>query len=93
MNTKLLIKVRKAVNKHDPISIHFGAGINDDEYDPEIKDIIAASKKCQTIDELTEAIYAIFKEWFGAEVVGKREKYVSLAKELFVLFQNHPERR
>lgn len=83
MNQKLLNEMRKIVNKHDPIGIYFNKNVNFDEYDLEIIDIHNIFRKCKDVDAFTVEVYRIFKHLFSADVVGNKNKYTCLSKELF----------
>lgn len=83
MKYKNLFSLVKAiVNKNDPIGL-LEQGSPADEYDTEIKSIVAAATKCKTVQELQEEIYSIFKDSFGDETVGSKNLYLAIAKDIF----------
>ncbi|MBI1972776.1 hypothetical protein HYS50_02105 [Candidatus Woesearchaeota archaeon] len=86
MDLPLKNKLRKILNKHDPIGIYFGMRENFDEYDPEIEDIYRLSKQCKNLDTFVDGVHKIFIRWFGPETAKGKEEYIGLSKELFSFF-------
>lgn len=80
----LFIKVRKIVNKHDPIHL-IGIGCPKDEYDGEVRMILESFKKASNAEEFHDIIHKIFVKQFFKEIAGPKEEYQKLASELYKL--------
>lgn len=87
MKARLLNKMRKIVNKYDPVGIYYSTEAFD-EYDPEIREIYIKFKKSKTLKEFTKEVHNVFVKWFFLSIAGKREKYIDLSKDLFRLLKN-----
>jgi hypothetical protein len=80
---KTKFKLRKIINKYDPICIYFGKKSNPDEYDPEIEKILATFSKNDTFENFTDKVYDIFTEMFGSDIIDHKSKYIKLSKEIY----------
>lgn len=56
--------VKKIIDEWDPIGL-MDPDWYEDEYDPEIKDIVALLPEVKSIDELALCIRQVFIKWFG----------------------------
>jgi len=82
-NTKSIIEVvRKEINQEDPIRL-ISTGAPNDEYDPEVKEIVKKISKAGSVEKLQNLVYKTFVEFFGAEIAGPRYKYKKLASNIF----------
>lgn len=81
---KILSKIRKILNKYDPIGIIL-EDENLDEYDPEIHEIIALMKNNTYLENFPEEIFKIFIKYFDLETAGNKEKYTPIAQEILKL--------
>jgi hypothetical protein len=59
--------VKKAIDEWDPIGL-LGMGCPDDEYDPEIRDIVRLLSEINSLDELAVGIQKVFIKWFEEEI-------------------------
>ncbi|WP_409274603.1 DUF1871 family protein [Neobacillus sp. SCS-31] len=64
MNMKEYFLVKEVIDEWDPIGL-LGMGCPDDEYDPEIKDIVKRLSNSNSVDVLTKEIQEVFIKWFG----------------------------
>ena len=78
MNKFILVK--EVVDEWDPIGL-LGMGCPDDEYDPEIKDIVQLLSNIKTVDELTRVIQKVFIKWFEEDLT--IEKCYPVALEIW----------
>ncbi|WP_316571766.1 DUF1871 family protein [Neobacillus sp. YIM B06451] len=56
--------VKEVIDEWDPIGL-LGMGCPDDEYDPEINDIVKRLSNITSVDELAQEIQEVFLKWFG----------------------------
>jgi hypothetical protein len=61
------ILVKEVIDKWDPIGL-LGLGCPDDEYDPEIADIVRLLINIKSVNELAEGINEVFIKWFGEDL-------------------------
>jgi hypothetical protein len=59
--------VKEVIDEWDPIGL-LGMGCPDDEYDPEIRDIVRLLSIINSIDELAVRIQKVFINWFEEEM-------------------------
>ena len=85
-NEKVFKKIREIINRHDPIGI-ISDDDNPDEYDPEVKEITTKLEKKYTQKELTEEILKIFIKYFTPQIVGDKNKYDLIAKEIMAILE------
>lgn len=57
--------LQQIINDIDPMGIAF-CGI--DEYNPEIRDIFAELRNCDTEENIRIMVIAVFTKWFGKQV-------------------------
>lgn len=77
------LKVRAIVNEADPMGL---AGIcPEDEYDPEVGDLLAGMRECGTKEELSQMARTVFEKWFGE--IGNPEVYDELGAGLWEVKQ------
>lgn len=55
--------VKSVIDEWDPIGLLY-LGCPEDEYDPEIKDIVALLSNATSVDELALIIREVFIKWF-----------------------------
>ncbi|WP_164745663.1 DUF1871 family protein [Neobacillus mesonae] len=65
------IFVKEIIDEWDPIGL-LGMGCPDDEYDPEINDIVGLLSNIKSVDELTVGIQKVFIEWFEEDLTTKK---------------------
>lgn len=61
------ITVKKVIDEWDPIGL-LSMGCPDDEYDPEIKDIVQLLSNIESVDEFADGIQKVFFKWFQEEL-------------------------
>jgi hypothetical protein len=83
---RLLLRVKRVVNKADPIGL-LRSGAPDDEYHSEIEDIASwlPEPQCRTIAQTHAMVHRVFTTWFGAVVAGPSDGYLKIAKALHAL--------
>jgi hypothetical protein len=59
--------VKEVIDEWDPIGL-LSLGCPDDEYDPEIKDIVKLVSQIKSIDEIAVGIQEVFNKWFGENI-------------------------
>lgn len=74
--------IRKEIIKADPIGL-INMGAPDDEYDPEVREIMTKSHLCGSKTDWESLIYETFVRMFDKRLVGQRETYRSLAKRIY----------
>lgn len=79
----LFQEMRKILNKHDVMQIAY---VND-EYDPEIIDIINRCECIRSEVEVRDCIANIFLYWFGGNYCEMYDKCKELSKEVYHLFR------
>ncbi len=62
--TKRWLLFREIVNRHDPMSI-VSVGVNDDEYDPEVKGLLAAIESASDPQQFAQRAEQVFRVTFG----------------------------
>lgn len=72
--------VKKIIDEWDPIGL-LKTGCPDDEYAPEIFDIVKVLPSVESVDELARVIRQVFKDWF-AEYLAYEDCY-SIAIEIW----------
>ena len=80
----LFTSVAAAMFRHDPIGINYKT--NTDEYDAEAGTVIPRLNKCSSVEDVTNALHEEFIRWFGSDTAGDRARYVSLASEIWTLW-------
>ncbi|MGI1659463.1 MAG: hypothetical protein ACRKFN_10835 [Desulfitobacterium sp.] len=73
------LELRKIVNKVDPIGL-IKICCPDDEYDPEVIDILKLIPESQSIQQLAAKTHEIFVKWFDEEMASNYESYSEIAK-------------
>jgi hypothetical protein len=59
--------VKEVIDEWDPIGL-LGMGCPDDEYDPEIRDIIGLLSNIKSVDDLAVGINKVFIKWFEEDL-------------------------
>lgn len=72
--------------RHDPIGINFED--NTDEYEPEARTILPRLKTCKSADDVLTVVHEEFERWFDPGIAGPRERYASIANEVWALWRN-----
>jgi hypothetical protein len=83
----LLDHIAEILFRNDPIGINFDS--NTDEYEPEASTILPKLRDCHSIEDTTTLVYDEFLHWFGPKSAGTREKYLAIADEVWIAWQNH----
>ena len=73
--------------REDPVGINFGD--NTDEYDPEAGTIIPRLKEATSTEDVEAIVFQEFCRWFDGETVGSRERYQSIAAQIWMAWQAH----
>lgn len=71
------IYVKEVIDEWDPIGL-LGMGCPDDEYDPEIKDIVLLLSNIESVDKLAVKIQKVFIKWFEEELPIEKCNLVAL---------------
>lgn len=71
---------KKIVDEWDPIGL-LAMGCPDDEYSPEIVDIVKLLPQMQSVEELASGIREVFLEWFGEHL--PIEKCLPVAEKIW----------
>jgi len=75
MNKYVLVK--EVIDEWDPIGL-LGMGCPDDEYDPEIGDIVRLLSNIKSVDELAGGINKVFIKWFDEDLTIEKTFPVAL---------------
>jgi nicotinate-nucleotide adenylyltransferase len=78
---KIFDVVTKIVNRVDPVNL-IGIGAPEDEYSPEVEDIIKSLKEASSKEDLCCKISAIFEQWF-CKNCANLEDYQKIAHEIW----------
>ncbi len=74
---KFLLKdLREIFNKHDLVNI-YESGVNEDEYDPEIEELLALLLRKSNLNEISKNVDAIFERMFSKKFDKKKIKLLS----------------
>lgn len=84
MDNELFLAVRKILNKHDPDGVMYDDE-NPDEYDSEVKDILAILVTTDSVEQLSEKLRLIFVKAFNEKIAGDRSRYEPIAREILSL--------
>ena len=60
----------------------------EDEYAPEAKTIVVQCENIKSISDMHNLVYNEFVRWFDVDLVGDKEKYHSIAIEIFNLIKS-----
>jgi Domain of unknown function (DUF1871) len=66
--------IKEVINEWDPIGL-LDDGEPDDEYTPEIRDIVQLLTSIKSVDELAVIIHKVFLKWFGEDSTDLIEYY------------------
>lgn len=83
--------VKEAVDKYDPIGL-LKMGCPRDEYNIEIKDIVANISKCENVKELQKLVYKTFIKWFSKDIAGENNAYEEIARHIWQRYHNRRKR-
>lgn len=84
-DSELFAAVSRLMFKHDPMSINFGDNTN--EYEAEAGTVIPRLQTCASADDVATVVHEEFLRWFGKDIAGERGRYISLAKDIWSLWQ------
>ena len=76
------LRVREVVNRHDPMNL-ISIGSPEDEYDPEIAEIMDALTDVASPEALSPRLADIFHRWFGGPEHVKFRGWSELADDLW----------
>lgn len=79
---ELFDTVAAILYRADPIGISFD-NENLDEYAPEAGTILPRLKTCASPDDVLRVVHEEFVRWFDAANAGQRERYRSIASEIW----------
>lgn len=74
--------------RHDPIGINFDD--NTDEYEPEARTVLPRLRNCHSAEDVLAVVHEEFQRWFDPETAGPREKYSTIANEVWIIWQKSP---
>ncbi|RSL28923.1 DUF1871 family protein [Salibacterium salarium] len=66
------IIVKEVINDWDPLGL-LDMGEPDDEYVPEIRDVVHLLSNIKSVDELAVEIHKVFVKWFGEDLTDSIE--------------------
>lgn len=84
--TKRWLLFREIINRHDPMSI-VSAGVNDDEYDLEVKGLLAAIESASDPHQFAQRTEQVFRITFGNAL--QSHDWSSLANDLWQASHSH----
>jgi len=70
----------------DAIRLSINFEDNTDEYEPEARTILPRLRTCANSDEVVAVVFEEFQKWFGPQIAGGKERYSSLSKEIWLLW-------
>lgn len=73
---------RNIFNSEDPIGV-YTLGMEEDEYDSEISEVIKLLPEIKTLDQLTTMIYQVFVRYFTKSAAGNEELYRPMAEKIW----------
>ena len=85
----LLDRISSVLFAADPMDINYKS--NTDEYDMEAKSILSVLKETASVGDVQTVIHETFCRWFDAEAAGQRERYLSVASEIWSLWCSYNE--
>ena len=85
---ELFDSVAALLFRHDPIGINF-EGENTDEYDPEVETILPRLRSCHSAEDVLQVVHEEFVRWFDSGTAGPRERYQTIASDIWQLWQGH----
>ena len=88
MQNKTKDKLRRIMNKYDPIGIYVNDKTNIDEYDPEIKEIVMRFRGVKDKSEFLNDVHSVFIEMFDKKIAGPKNRYKDLAEDLYLLLRD-----
>ena len=71
--------------RHDPIGINYEN--NTDEYEPEARTILPRLKTCNSAEDVLTVVHEEFQQWFAPKIAGPREKYSTIANDVWALWR------
>ncbi len=78
--------------RFDPIGIAFidhpNVVDNPDEYEPEVDTILPRLEHCSSEVDCMRIIHEEFSHWFGGDTAGSASHYESIAREVWVLWND-----
>jgi hypothetical protein len=74
--------------RHDPIGINFED--NTDEYEPEASTILPRLRTCHSPEDVLTVVHEEFQRWFDPDIAGAREKYSTIANDVWALWRKSP---
>jgi hypothetical protein len=80
-------RVAELLLKHDPMQLYFPEHGNVDEYSPEARDIAVRLHMCTSAAQCLDLLHSTFVRFFGADMAGERDRYVSAASDVWALRQ------
>ncbi len=85
---QLFDDVAEILFRHDPIGINFED--NTDEYEPEARTIVPRLKTCRSPQDVITVVHEEFQRWFDPEIAGSRDRYATIADEVWCLWRKSP---
>ena len=86
----LFDSVAEILFRHDPIDLNYVD--NSDEYESEARTILPRLKNCHSTDDVMTVVHEEFERWFALESVGAKERYRTIAEEIWPLCDRSRER-
>lgn len=76
-------QLRTIINTHDPVGL-LAMDAPEDEYDPEVKSILARLKNNMIEEEVRQVVFEEFIKWFGKDTLkGSDQLLVNISKDIY----------
>ncbi len=77
--TPEFLGLRNIINKIDPIGL-ISLHCPDDEYDPEVNEILKIIPDSRSVQQLADMIHSVFIKWFDPQLAKNYEDYHRIAE-------------
>ena len=74
--------IKRAIDQTDPIRL-LEIGAPEDEYEPEIREIVSRVGRCKSLGEIQTLIHEVFVKWFDERIAGPKERYRAPAEAIW----------
>jgi hypothetical protein len=74
MNSQIYVLIKGAIDRADPIHL-LKIGAPDDEYEPEIREIVSRVGDCMNLEDMQRLLHEVFTKWFDERIAGPKELY------------------
>lgn len=81
--TPLFLNIREQLNRLDPIGLGPGDLAPEDEYDPEVAEIVSLLPQALSPRDLAERMHRVFIFYFDEQMAGPLTDYLPIAREIW----------